>query len=497
MRIARITKIKKYRVFRDFLWPNDLPAFAQFNIIYGWNGTGKTALSSLFTHLQYGRTITQGEVEFELNSGAKISGADISNATILSVRVFNRDFVAKTIDSIDQRNVTPIYYLGSDSIEQQQQVKTLKAEIEAAREAMYKADTDKQRAERALDDFSVDKAKLIKEALLGSAKHASYNKRDFKQAVTQLMCASPQPMVLSDEQKESLRKQKERQAKSSISPVSTTIPDITKLRSQTSMLLERSIASQVIDDLTKDSAVGVWVQQGLSLHTGERETNICRFCGNKLSPHRRAELEAHFSDAFATFQLDIEQAISNIDRQQQALAGVTLPDESRFYDHLSGDVQSVVATAKQAIQSDDHILGRFKTALERKKATPFEVVALEDAAAAWDTGGSSLQTAIDAVNAVIAKHETTTKYLNDEIKQACQMLEKNYVLESLPKFDELNNLVTDAKAALSAATQKPAELTNQINTIESEIIEHRRPAEELNRELRAYLGRDPEFDTFW
>jgi len=489
VRISRITKIKKHRVFRDFIWPNELPAFARFNVIYGWNGTGKTTLSSLFAHLQDGRTISQGEVEFEMDSGGKISGANIPNATIPSVRVFNRDFVANTIDSIGQSNVAPIYFLGSENIEQQKQVEALKAELETARAAESKADSDKRRAEKALDDFSVDKAKLIKEALLGSAAHTNYDKRRFRQAVTTLKRVSPQPAVLTDEQKEDLRKQKELQAKPPISPISATIPDIAKLHVKTSALLERSIVSQVVDDLARDPAVGVWVQQGLSLHAGERETDTCRFCGNEFSPQRRAELEAHFNDAFATFQRDIEQAISNIDRQQQTLAGVAFPDESRFYDHLIGDAQSAVVTAKQAIQSVSQTFGRFKTALERKKATPFETVTLEDAAA-LDSDGSSLQTSIDAVDAVIAKHESTTQHLNDEIRQACQTLEQNYVLEALPKFDELNNLVVEAKVAHSAAKQKPTELTNQIREIEREIVEHRRPAEELNRELRAYLGRD-------
>ncbi len=115
MKIARISKIKKHRVFKDFVWPPELPTFAQFNVIYGWNGTGKTTLSSLFSHLQDGQKISQGEVEFELDNGNKISGAHISNITIPPVRVFNRDFVAKTIESIGESNVAPIYFLGKDN----------------------------------------------------------------------------------------------------------------------------------------------------------------------------------------------------------------------------------------------------------------------------------------------------------------------------------------------------------------------------------------------
>jgi len=477
-------------VFQNFVWPHELPAFAQFNVIYGWNGTGKTTLSSLFANLQENRAITQGEVEFELDNGNKISGADISNTTIPPVRVFNRDFVAKTIESIGQSNVAPIYFLGTENIEQQKQVEALKTVLKTANEAVTKAESDKRSADRALDDFCIEKGKLIREALLGSAHHANYDKRRFRDAVTKLIDISPQPVALSDKQKKSLRKQKELQAKSSISPVAVTAPDIEELRLQTSALLERSIVSQVIDDLARDAAVGAWVQEGLSLHKVDRETSTCRFCGNNLSPRRIAELEAHFNDAFASFQRDIEQAIRDIERQQQTLAGVTFPDESRFYDHLAGDIQPAVASAKRTIASANQVLGRLKVALEGKKATPFAALPLEDTESTESSADSLLQTALDAVNAVIAKHEKTSSNLNDEISQACQTLEQDYVLEALPKFDELNKSATEAETTLSTAKQKPTQLTNQISAIEREIVEHRRPAEELNRELRAYLGRD-------
>jgi wobble nucleotide-excising tRNase len=490
MRISRLTKIKRHRVFRDFVWPNELPAFAQYNVIYGWNGSGKTTLSSLFANLQEKRTITEGEVEFELDSGNKITGGEILTANVPPVRVFNRNFVARTIEAIGESNVAPIYFLGVESITQQKRVEALKTELVAAREAVTKASGDKANAERALDDFCIEKAKLIKEALLGSPEHANYDKRRFREAINKLKGKSPQPKALSNKEKERLRKQKELQAKPSIPKISISIPDVEGLRSRTSDLLNRSIVSQVIDELARDPEIGAWVQQGLSLHKGERETDSCRFCGNELSADRRAELEAHFNDAFASFQRDIEQTIGDIEQQRETIRDVTFPDESRFYDHLVGEVQPLVETAKQVINSVSQPLGLLKNALERKKATPFEPLTLEEVGFAEDLSGGSLSSAIDAVNAIIEKHETTTSNLNDEIRQACQVLEQDYVLEALPRFKELANAVAEAETVLSGARSKPAELENKISEIEREIVEHRRPAEELNSELRAYLGRD-------
>ncbi|WP_456389491.1 AAA family ATPase [Hydrogenimonas sp.] len=490
MRISRLLKIRNHRIFRNFVWPSDLPTFAQFNVIYGWNGSGKTAFSSLFENLQDGRPISIGEVEFELDNGNRISGNDISTANVPSVRVFNRDFVARTIEAIGESNVAPIYFLGAESIDKQKQVETLKEELEAANGALTKAKSDKQKADKALDDFCIEKAKLIKEALLGSAEHANYDKRRFRQAIIQLKDMSPQPRPLSDKQKKSLRKQKELKAKPSISKVSVPIPDVGRLRSQISTLLKRSIVSKVIDELAGDPQVGAWVQQGLSLHKGERETDTCRFCGNEFSPQRRSELEAHFNDAFASFQREIAQVISGIESQQQSMKAVEFPDASRFYDHLADDIQSAVEAAKKEITSVIQTLGRFRDALERKKANPFEILTLEEVEPGGDSDGTSLRDAIEAVNSIIEKHETVTKNLKKEIKGACQALEQDYVREALPKFDELANSITEVETAIATVQRKPEELQEKISTIEREIVEHRRPAEELNHELRAYLGRD-------
>ncbi len=490
MRISRLAKIKKHRIFREFVWPNELPAFAQFNVIYGWNGSGKTTLSSLFENLQEKRAIYEGEVEFEFDNGNRVSGVDIATANLPPTRVFNRNFVANTIEAIGKSNVAPIYFLGSESITQQKQVELLKSELVGARDAVAKANGNKGNAERVLDDFCVEKAKLIKEALLGSTQHANYDKRSFREAITRLKGKSPQPKVLTDEEKMLLRKQKELQAKPSISRVSFSIPDIELLRIETAELLKRSIVSQVIDAFTSDPVVGTWVHQGLSLHKGDIETSTCRFCGNEFSSIRRAELEAHFNDAFASFQQEIEQAISDIRRQSQSLEDVTFPDESRLHDHLAGEMPPALVSAKHAIKSFIQLFGIFKDALERKKATPFVPLTLEVARSDVDLLRNSLSSAIDEINTVIDKHETTTINLNSEIKRACQALEQDYVLESLPRFEELAKVITEAEAARTDASRVPPELEKKISEIELEIVEHRRPAEELNRELQAYLGRD-------
>lgn len=489
MKISRISKIKEQRIFRDFTWPADLPPFAQYNVIYGWNGTGKTTLSSIFANLQDNQAIVGGEVEFELDNGDKLLGSSLSTANVPPARVFNRDFVTKTIESIGEGKVEPIYFLGKESIEQQKRVEALKEELDAAREGLIEADGNKKKADRALDDFCIEKAKLIKEALLGSASHANYDKKRFKDATLKMKIQSPQPKSLSEEQKLSLGKQKNLQAKPSIPRLNINLPDLESLRLEISKLLNRSISSEVVNSLVNDVKLAEWVQQGLALHKGERKSDTCRFCGNVFSPKRLAELEGHFNYTFTAHQREIEDAIRAVAELKTNLNNVTFPDESKFYDHLAEDFKGAVKKAKQDILSVCQLLDSFKNDLVNKKINPFGTQILSGSESSIYTDREILKTTIASVNAVIDKHQETAAHLEDKIKQAYELLEKDYVLEAIPKFNELSVLVEGTETTLALAREKPIELGKRIDEIERQIVEHRQPAEELNRELRAYLGR--------
>jgi len=487
MRISRITKIKDYRIFRDFAWPGDLHSFSQFNVIYGWNWSGKTTLSSLFACLQNKTVLTEGQVEFELDNGSTFTGDEIPSANVPAIRVFNRNFIAKTVDTIQlNKDLTPIYFIGEENIEKQRQAEGLKSELEKTRDAVSKEQANKNKVERDLDNYCIEKGRLIKEALLGSSDYANYDKRSFREAIKRLKTISPQPKPLSDEEKERLRKQKELQPKPDIPKLAVTIPDLGLLRMKTEEILKRSVVSQVMDELVRDMEVGKWVQTGLMLHKGQRQTNACRFCGNNISPERLAKIEGHFNDAFTSFMREIVQLITDTETNKKELESIAFPDESRFYDHLVKEAHSYVESAKPAIKVMAASLNILRIALERKKDNPFEQFALYDGG--FVDSSADLSDAINALNTAIEKHSTTTSNLGNEIRNAYRALEQDYVLESMPSYDALSGMVTGAETMLASISGKPKELEDKIADIEREIIEHRKPAEELNQRLRAYLG---------
>jgi len=167
MAIERISKVKKHRIFRGFAWPNDLLDFKEKNLLYGWNGTGKSTLSNLFRSIEKRTSISEGEVEFVI-SGNKVVGAALATTQGLpQVRVFNKDFIADNVFT-SHGSVAPIFFLGEENIEKQKQVEKLKGDLDQAEKEGREKETEKRRSEKAFDDFKKERAKSIKDLLSSS-----------------------------------------------------------------------------------------------------------------------------------------------------------------------------------------------------------------------------------------------------------------------------------------------------------------------------------------
>src|SRR5690349_14863503 len=115
MKITRITSIREHRIFRNFQWTETLPDFGRYNVIFGWNGAGKTTLSNIFRHLQTKQPIAEGDVKYVIGQWTVRSSDETS--VIPQVRVFNRDSVDRAVFDRPGNQLSPIYFLGEDTVE--------------------------------------------------------------------------------------------------------------------------------------------------------------------------------------------------------------------------------------------------------------------------------------------------------------------------------------------------------------------------------------------
>jgi wobble nucleotide-excising tRNase len=105
--IKRVQSIKNLGVFQDYKFNGNIQEFNDKNIIYGWNYSGKTTLSRLFSFLEK-KEIPQeySDVEFDikLENNTSINQQNVGNCPFI-VKVFNSEFIRENLrfDSIDKK----------------------------------------------------------------------------------------------------------------------------------------------------------------------------------------------------------------------------------------------------------------------------------------------------------------------------------------------------------------------------------------------------------
>jgi wobble nucleotide-excising tRNase len=479
--IKKISRIKHPGVLRDFTWPTDLPTFGRYNLIYGWNGSGKTTISKLFRALEL-RKPPEGEATLEINN-VSVTGGEFSQAA-LPVRVFNRDFIAESVFPAGGSEVPPIFVLGKESAEKQAQVEKLKGQQAAANSEGEIAKQEKTKAERALDKHCVERATVIREVLRssGSNPYNNYDKTKYKQRVLAMSNAGDiDSHVLSDDVRARLLSQSRATQRVSISEVQYRLPDVQAFTEEANRLMQKSVVSSAIAALKNDALLSSWTREGLGLHL-QRHADNCLFCEQPLPDGRISAIEGHFSTEYEQLLRQLDTHIAQLETALRFSGQFSLPNRAEFYEDLAADYDKVKTTFDASIQAVNAYLAILIEALQRKKQKVFE-------AQTFDTPlPGVLSTVVGDVNAIIKRHNQACADFEDRVKAAREKLEADMVATTLDEYLELTKAVDLQVSAITQADGISRQLTMQITQLEREIIEHRQPAEELNDDLYKYLG---------
>lgn len=484
MVIDRIVKLRDCGVFRDFKWPSDLPEFGRYDLIYGWNGSGKTTISRLFRALEHRTPPPTGQVTLVLD-GQSISGDEFTQVT-LPVRVFNRDFVTESVFPVAGGEVPPIFVVGKESVEKQKEVDRLKGGRTRAEADLAAARSEKQDAERAFDRICIDRARVIKDTLRssGSSPYNNYDKSDFRTRV-QKMADNGDVAAhrLTEADREKLLVQHRATPKWKVQALTYQQPTFQSLANAVSNLLSATVVSAAIQSLKDDPAVSAWAHQGLALHQ-ERHAAKCLFCEQTLPKDRLAALEAHFNSEYEQFMKRLDDKIIGIRAASKAASELALPNRAEFYDDLVGGYETAEALLREALGATRRFLDTLGQVLTEKKGQAFQPVTLNVAVPEIDSG------LVDRLNEVIAKHNQACDDFQSRVNEARQRLETDSVAEALEEFVRLRDAVEAAGDSVGNVQTKVNELNAEIARLEREILDHLRPAEELNDDLHKYLGHD-------
>ena len=456
--------------------------FGRFNLIYGWNGSGKTTLSRLFRDLELRRRPGMGEALLRVD-GSNIRDENFLQSN-LHVRVFNRDFIHETVFPVGRGDMPPILVLGAENVEKQKKVDLLKERRDKARSDVESARTRERTALREFDRFCIDRARVIKDTLRSSGQNPynNYNKTNFQNDAQMMVEAGDSSTHLLDgADRQALLVHRQGTQKTKVEVLAYTLPEFDVITDCLSELLATTVVSATIEALKGDPALADWTRQGLALHRN-RHAERCQFCEQPLLRERLAALEGHFSTQYEQFIQRIHEEIETIKALDVSLTELRRPARTELYDDLGQEFQSTEVGLIKAMESAQGFFDAAVQALEDKKDRVFEHVNLDLETPEVDAG------AVDRLNEVIRKHNQACNEFETRVEEARKRLATDMIAANLEEFVRRRDTAGRAKANVQETRQEVLRMDGEIARLESEIVEHRRPPEELNEDLRKYLG---------
>ena len=373
--VEKITRLDHPGTLRRFRWPAGLATFGRYNLIYGWNGSGKTTVSRIFRALELKR-----RVEFDVT--ISINGRDVDGSAFeqesIPVRVFNRDFISENVFPVDA-DMAPIFVLGKDSVKKQQAIEDLKRKRIVAEATLEEAQSLKVHATQAIDQHCTSRAKMIKEILRSadSNPYNNYNKAQYRRCAHEMMSTDAQQgHRLSDTDKARLLAQHHGNPKDRIDEVSYQLPVPSQYAGTVHELLTTSVVSVVIQSLREDPELAEWVYAGLGLHK-ERSSNRCLFCNDPLQEDRMRGLEGHFSDEYAGLQSRLDATLTSLQGVLNEARTLTLPHHTLFHEDLAEEYSATRNKLKEEVRTVGEFLCSLMEEVRLKKGRAFESYTLD------------------------------------------------------------------------------------------------------------------------
>jgi wobble nucleotide-excising tRNase len=488
--LTQIKKIKGLGVFDNYAAPEGHPAFARYNVVYGENGSGKTTFSRLLASLKAGEHPDYPDLEYvvESQSGLLAQGAGYARG----VRVFNSDYVEANIGRLDGP-LRHILILGEENKAVAEELKNEIATRDARDQRIEAINIAIGRLDTAKGKLFSQIAKTIGEAISGSTLR-SYRKPDAEAAFEKLSDGKP----LTDDELAVRRATVRQEQMAEIGQLDvprgqdgiSAIDAASYAAARAKALIKRSAQAAVIERLAKNPVIGKWVEEGMHIHTG---VDRCEFCNRPLSAERMKALADHFSVEDQRLKEELEAERSMVDAAIEAFDDFALPDRLAFYTELRLEYD---ATAQVFEGERDNL----KAQLEMVREALNEKLTLRTTAYERELNcdTSALASALDALRAVIRRHNDKTASFESEKRGARGAIEAHYLLSIKEQVEgyvgQVNELQVEAGLLRDGGVGLPDQrslraICESIVAKQAQVSNAHTGGEKLTSHLKQFLGR--------
>ena len=471
--IERIDGIKNFGIYKNFTF--DAPDFKKYNLMYGWNYSGKTTLSRIFRCIELEELhhdFPDAEFEFTDDDGNKIKHNELNGSTY-QFRIFNTDFVNNNL-YWDAQEANPIFILGKEDIELQKQIEILNETIANLEKEKKTIKQQKSRQDNDLETKLTDKARELNRI------KSPYNKTKLKNILNNSH-ANLEEHCLNEKSLVTLRETVTTSSKAKLSDISFKILSQKRV-DEIKEILDKTVISETIERLKSNPELNNWVQKGFDLHKGKKQ---CEFCGNKLTNDLLSAYEKHFSEEY-------ENILIELNRQIQDLKGckisISVHDEKRLYPQLENEYKIVKSKLNKSICEYNEIIEKLINLLNEKISNPFQKY-VEDLSF---IDVNSISESLKEFNEILNKHNDICDNFESEQSEAFKKLELHYACEFNNENDYFGTLdrLQQLSNKINQIINDIENNANYVHKIESQLSNVGNAANKINHDLQSIFGRE-------
>lgn len=483
--------------------------FQRLNILYGRNYSGKTTLSRIFRSLET-RKLPLNYVGSSFTvTGDKgaVTHAGLPTHTY-DVRVYNRDFVTDNLSFLINQEIGGVIktfaIVGEKNKEIDDAIAVIEAklgsvesknglrfDLEAKRKARDRAKSAHTTASASLDEkLRTHAAEKIKKNPLFRAPvyTIEHIRRDIAST------KKPGFVALSAEEQADKLNLLKQEALPDITGTLTIALKLAPLTATAEPLLSTTITpTKAIEELLKDSALQLWVKQGMGQHREKRTT--CAFCRQNLPHNIWQVLDEHFSKESSDLETALDAAITSVADEIKIVEGLNTFTGVQFYanERTAFDACSKALSEALAVYKKD--LEALQKSLETRKTNLFHPVALKSPL----HDASEIEKHVQEINALIAASngKTTTLEKDKAAARDALRLADVFAFVDTITYDKELDLIATLKTDADTAATAFADAEKEIGKAEAEVLslramqkDERKGAERINSLLNNFFGHD-------
>jgi wobble nucleotide-excising tRNase len=482
--IRAIQRLRNFGVFEDLRKTVTLQDFAAKNIIYGWNYSGKTTLSRLFSAIGSGLSYPECPgATFEVLTA---DGLTITEKTLsppqLRIEVFNSDFVASNLGWSGE-DFESILLLGDDSIDAQREIDRHSRILLKCRRHWASARSAITDIEDKIGEAKTAAAKNIKTTLqLVETFTAAHLATEVSRLGEHLQDAILTDEAFSTDLRTALTSEREKQEP--VQPIVVPSLALSRCVQEASLLLTYVPAvSTAIEYLRTNLSVSRWVESGLALHVSEQ---TCHFCGGALTEERLNHLRGHFSQDLARHRRQLEELLARIQASRLSLDWlVTATFASPFRAEAENKNRQIYALCN-AYNNDLDWLG---SAVQQKIDNPFEEVS---GPLLFPEMAPALANAFASARELITRNNSVSDNFRQEKLAAIRRLKAHFAAKFALDSDQAKNRKNIERLLKHQHFLKTLgeRLDAKVKTLQAKIDRAQKGRERLNERIVSLLGVD-------